>query len=77
MANFVLVHGTGCGGWVWHKLVPFVRARGHEVYTPTLTGLADRKHLFTQEINLTTHIDDISNFINYEDLSNVILVRNS
>ncbi len=77
MANFVLVHGTGCGGWVWQKLEPLLRSRGHDVYTPTLTGLADRKHLFTTKINLTTHIDDVCNLIFYEDLSNVVLVGNS
>ncbi len=77
MAIFVLVHGTGCGGWVWQKLVPLLRATGNEVYTPTLSGLADRKHLFSQKINLTTHIDDVSNLLYYEDLSDVILVGNS
>jgi pimeloyl-ACP methyl ester carboxylesterase len=77
MANIVLVHGTGCGGWVWQKLAPLFRARGHEVYTPTLTGLSDRIHLLNCGVNLTTHITDIINLIFYEDLSNVILVGNS
>lgn len=77
MTNFVLVHGTGCGGWVWQKLAPLLRARGHEVYSPTLTGLADRKHMLNDGINLTTHINDVSNLIFYEDLSSVILVGNS
>jgi len=77
MTNFVLVHGTGCGGWVWQKLAPLLRAGGHEVYSPTLTGLADRKHLLNESVNLTTHINDVSNLIFYEDLSSVILVGNS
>jgi pimeloyl-ACP methyl ester carboxylesterase len=77
MANIVLVHGTGCGGCVWQKLAPLFRARGHEVYTPTLTGLSDRIHLLNCGVNLTTHITDIINLIFYEDLSNVILVGNS
>lgn len=77
MAIFVLVHGTGCGGWVWQNLVPILHAGGHEVYTPTLTGLADRNHLLRCGVNLSTHITDVVNLIFYEDLSNVILVGNS
>ncbi len=77
MANFVLVHGTGCGGWVWHRLTPHLRALGYAVYAPTLTGLADRKHLLNEQVNLTTHITDIDNLIFYEDLQDVILVGNS
>jgi len=77
MATFVLVHGTSCGGWVWQKLAPLLRAGGHEVYTPTLTGLSDRNHLLNSNINLSTHITDVVNLLFYEDLSNVILVGNS
>lgn len=46
MATFVLVHGSCCRGWVWKKVAPLLRAAGHEVYTPTLTGLADLAQLF-------------------------------
>ncbi len=77
MATFVLVHGTGYGGWVWQKLTALLRCRGHEVYAPTLTGLSDRNHLLNCEVNLTTHITDIANLVFYEDLSNVILIGNS
>lgn len=41
MATFVLVHGAFAGGWCWHWVAPELRATGHEVYTPTLTGLYD------------------------------------
>jgi pimeloyl-ACP methyl ester carboxylesterase len=77
MAVFVLVHGTGCGGWVWQKLSPLLRAAGHEVYSPTLTGLSDRNHLLSCGVNLSTHITDIVNLLFYEDLTDVILVGNS
>ena len=77
MTPFFLVHGSHCGGWVWQKVSPFLRARGHEVYSPTLTGLSDRSHLANCGINLTTHITDIANLLIYEDLSNVILVGHS
>jgi len=45
VATFVLVHGTGCGGWVWQRLAPLLRAGGHEVFAPTLTGVGDRSHV--------------------------------
>lgn len=77
MATFVLVHGSFCGGWVWQKLTPLLRAAGHEVYTLTLTGLSDRAHLLECGVNLTTHVRDVASLIEYEDLSDVILVGNS
>jgi pimeloyl-ACP methyl ester carboxylesterase len=77
MSTFVLVHGSNCGGWVWKKLTPLLRAAGHEVYAPTLTGLSERSHLLHCGVDLTTHITDITNLIAYEDLTDVILVGNS
>lgn len=75
--TFVLVHGSHDGGWIWQKLAPLLRAAGHAVYTPTLTGLSDRSHLLECGVNLTTHITDVSNLLFYEDLSDVALVGNS
>jgi pimeloyl-ACP methyl ester carboxylesterase len=77
MGTFVLVHGTGCGGWVWKKLTPLLRAEGYEVYTPTLTGLGDRSHLLGGRVGLSTHITDVANLLFYEDISEVVLVGNS
>ena len=77
MATFVLVHGSNGGGWVWQNVAPLLRAAGHGVYTPTLTGLSDRSHLLGCGVNLTTHITDVVNLLVYEDLSGVILVGNS
>jgi pimeloyl-ACP methyl ester carboxylesterase len=77
MSTFVLVHGSNCGGWVWKKLAPLLRAVGHEVYAPTLTGLSDRAHLLHCGVDLSTHVTDIANLIVHEDLSDVILVGNS
>jgi pimeloyl-ACP methyl ester carboxylesterase len=54
-----------------------LRAKGHEVYAPSLTGLADREHLLSAAINLDTHITDIVKLLQYEDLHNVILVGHS
>jgi pimeloyl-ACP methyl ester carboxylesterase len=77
MANIVLVHGGGHGGWCWQRLAPLLRTDGHEVYTPTLTGLGERVHLVNAAIDLDTHITDIVAVLEYEDLSDVILVGHS
>jgi pimeloyl-ACP methyl ester carboxylesterase len=77
MATFVLVHGTGCGGWVWRKLAPILRAGGHEVYTPTLTGVGDRAHLLAAGVDLSRHIADVVGLLFYEDLAGVVLVGHS
>jgi len=76
-ATFVLVHGAWHGGWCWKKLTPILRAAGHEVFAPTLTGMGERSHLINPQINLDTHIQDITNVLEYEDLHNVILVGHS
>jgi pimeloyl-ACP methyl ester carboxylesterase len=75
--TFVLVHGAWFGGWCWKKLIPLLSAAGHQVYTPTLTGLGERSHLLAPEIDLNTHINDVSAVLEYEDLSNVVLVGHS
>ena len=46
MATFVLVHGAWFGGWCWQKVIPLLEAAGHEVYAPTLAGLAERASSF-------------------------------
>ena len=77
MATFVLVHGSGYGGWCWQLLSPLLRAAGHDVYTPTLTGLGERAHLATPDVGLETHVLDVVNVLKYEDLSGVVLVGHS
>jgi pimeloyl-ACP methyl ester carboxylesterase len=77
MSSYVLVHGGGHGGWCWQRLARLLRAEGHDVYTPTLTGLGERSHLLHPGINLDTHIADVVGVLRYEDLSNVILVGHS
>ncbi len=77
MANFVLVHGGGHGGWCYHKLARLLRRAGHDVITPTLTGLGERLHLLRADTDLETHIADIVGVLTYEDLHDVILVGHS
>src|SRR3569623_70312 len=75
--TFVLVHGAWHGGWCWRRVADQLEAKGHKVYTPTLTGLADRSHLLSKDIVLDTHITDIGNIIKSEELSDVVLVAHS
>ena len=79
MTVFVLVHGTGHGGWCWRFLVPLLRSAGYDVYTPTLTGLGASSHLAHElkRISLDTHVRDITSVLFYEDLSDVVLVGHS
>jgi pimeloyl-ACP methyl ester carboxylesterase len=74
---FVLVHGGRHGGWAWRDVARRLRARGHDVYTPTLTGLGERAHLLSPEIGLDTHIDDLVGVFEFEDLHDVVLVAHS
>jgi len=77
MANFVLVHGSCHGGWCWKKVTPLLSNNGNLVYTPTLTGLGERSHLVSREIGLDTHIHDIIQVQDYEDLNEIVLVGHS
>jgi pimeloyl-ACP methyl ester carboxylesterase len=77
MSTFVLVHGGWVGGWCWQRVTPHLRAAGHEVVTPTLTGLGERSHLLRRDVGLDTHVQDIVNVLEFEDLHEVILVGHS
>ncbi|HEX8055539.1 MAG TPA: alpha/beta fold hydrolase [Novosphingobium sp.] len=77
MATYVLVHGAGHGGWCYQRLARLLRAEGHEVYAPTLTGLGERSHLLTPEVGLDTHIADVVSLLEHEDLRDVILAGHS
>ncbi|WPV67926.1 alpha/beta hydrolase family protein [Chitinophaga sp. LS1] len=75
--TFVLVHGAWHGGWCWKEVAKELQAQGAEVYTPTLSGLGEHQNVLDTNINLETHIQDIVNFINMQDLHDVILVGHS
>ena len=77
MGTFVLVHGAWCGSWAWEDVEPLLRARGHATYAPTLTGLAERSHLLSPDVNLTTHVGDVVGVIEWNDLEDVVLVGHS
>ena len=77
MATFVLVHGAFHGGWCYGRVARLLRMAGHEVYTPTLTGLGERAHLASLSINLSTHVEDVTALLRCEGLSDVILCGHS
>ena len=77
MTTFVLVHGAWHGGWCWVRVAEQLRAAGHTVFTPTLTGLADRSHLMSPTISLMTHIKDVVGLMEWEELTDVVLVGHS
>lgn len=77
MATFVLVHGAWGGSWVWVRLARILRAAGHDVFTPSLTGLGERSHLLSPGVDLSTHVTDVLNVLRYERLSEIVLVGHS
>jgi pimeloyl-ACP methyl ester carboxylesterase len=75
--TFVLVHGAWHGGWGWVRVADRLRARGHIVFAPTLTGLGERVHLLRPGIDLSLHVADVLGVIKYERLNDVVLVGHS
>lgn len=74
MATFVLVHGGWSGAHGWRKVRRLLGVAGHEVSTPSLTGIGERVHLVSPQVDLTTHVHDVVNHILFEDLRDVVLV---
>ena len=77
MATFVLVHGGWRGGWIWKRVARQLRIAGHDVFTPTMTGLGERSHQLNASVNLSTNILDIVNVIQFEELNDIILCGHS
>ncbi|MGE4167517.1 MAG: alpha/beta fold hydrolase [Xanthobacteraceae bacterium] len=75
--TFVLVHGAWHGGWCWSAVAKILRGRGHTVFTPTQTGLGERRHLMSKSITLDTFVDDVANVLAFEQLRDVVLVGHS
>ncbi len=77
MTTHVLIGGAWLGGWCWQPVTRRLRDNGHEVYPVTLTGLGERVHLASPQVDLETHITDVVNLIEFEDLGNVVLLGHS
>jgi pimeloyl-ACP methyl ester carboxylesterase len=73
----VLVPGACLGGWAWRDVAARLRANGHEVYPVTLTGLGERAHLATREVDIETHVTDVVNVLDFEELEDAVLVEHS
>ncbi|HWV53528.1 alpha/beta hydrolase [Pseudorhodoplanes sp.] len=77
MATIVVSHGAWSSAWAWQKMRPLLRAAGHDIFTPSYTGLGERAHLATPDIDLETHIADILGVLQFEDLRDVVLIGHS
>jgi pimeloyl-ACP methyl ester carboxylesterase len=77
MATFILVHGAWHGAWCWRRVARLLAKNGHEVFTPTLTGVGERSHLLTAAVGLDTHILDVVNEMKWQELNDVVLVGHS
>ena len=77
MATFVLVHGAWHGSWCWKRVRSSLQQHGHEVFTPTLTGIGERSHLLSRDVDLNTHILDVLNLIQWEELEDIVLCGHS
>lgn len=76
MANIVFVAGSGHGGWYFDPIVALLHEAGHKTFQPSLSGLADSEEI-PAFINLDTHIDDVLQFIEAEQIDTVVLVAHS
>ena len=62
---------------MWQRLARLLREAGHDVFTPSLTGIGERVHLASPSIDLSSHIADVLGVIAYERLDNFVLVGHS
>jgi pimeloyl-ACP methyl ester carboxylesterase len=77
MATFLICHGAWSAGWTWKKMRPLMRTAGHELVTPSYTGIGERSHLAHPGIDLSLHIQDVLQVLKFEDLREVVLVGHS
>lgn len=77
MATFVIVHGGWGGGWEWRDVARLLQQESHDVSRVTLTGLGERSHLLSPAVNLDTHVEDVVRHLEFDDLSDVVLVGHS
>ena len=77
MATIVVAHGAWSSAWAWQKMRPLLREAGHDIFTPSYTGLGERAHLASPAIDLDTHIADVLGVLTFEDLRDVVLIGHS
>jgi len=74
MTTYVLVHGAWAGAHGFRLVRRRLQSAGHDVFTPSLTGLGERAHLTSPQIDLSTHVRDIVNHVRYEDHHSIVLL---
>ena len=74
MTAFVLVHGAWGGSWGFRKVRPLLQQAGHETFTPSLTGIGEREHLTSEQVTLSTHVEDVVRHVICEDLDHIVLL---
>lgn len=67
-ATYVLIHGAGSDSWYWHRVVPLLRRRGHDVVAVDLPCDDDRA-------GLAEYVDTVVDAIG--DHTDLILVAQS
>ena len=77
MSDVVVAHGAWSAGWAWKKMRPLMAARGHVLWTPSYTGLGERAHLASPQVDLDTHVADVVGVMEMEDLNDVVLIGHS
>jgi pimeloyl-ACP methyl ester carboxylesterase len=77
VSTFVLVHGGWHGAWCWTRVVPLLQGEGHDVVAPALTGLGERAHLATREVDVSTHVRELVDLLETSAASDVVLVGHS
>jgi pimeloyl-ACP methyl ester carboxylesterase len=77
MTGFVLVHGAWHGAWCWRRVLPVLWAAGHRAFAVSLTGVGERAHLLSERVTLQTHVSDVINTIEAEELRDTVLVGHS
>jgi pimeloyl-ACP methyl ester carboxylesterase len=75
MSTFVLIHGSGNGGWCWDKVAPLLTQAGHEVVAPDLPGHGDDKTPL-REVSLQSCVDRVVEILDTQS-GPVILVGHS
>jgi pimeloyl-ACP methyl ester carboxylesterase len=77
VATFLVAHGAWSSAWAWKKMRPRMRAAGHELWTPSYSGLGERAHLASTAVDLDTHVADVLGVIEMEDLADLVLIGHS
>jgi pimeloyl-ACP methyl ester carboxylesterase len=77
VATIVVAHGAWSSAWAWQKMRPLLRQAGHDLFTPSYTGLGERGHHASPDVELDTHIADVLAVLTFEDLSDVVLIGHS